>query len=79
MIEAAGVGLLAWVIGSFLGVGLARLSERLPIANQFVDPLFDWPPFAWALAVAVLLSILGAAAPAWRAAKISPVEALRYE
>lgn len=79
MIEAAGVGLLAWVIGSFLGVGLARLSKRLPIANQFVDPLFDWPPFVWAFGVAVVLSILGAAAPAWRAARISPVEALRYE
>lgn len=79
MIEATGVGLLAWVIGSFGGVGLAMLAARLPIADQFVDPVFDWQPFAWALAVAVVLSALGGSLPAWRASRISPVEALRYE
>lgn len=79
MIEATCVGLLAWIIGSCAGMGLARLSAKLPIANQFVDPVMDWQPFAWAFAVAVLLSVAGGAAPAWRASRISPVEALRYE
>jgi ABC-type antimicrobial peptide transport system permease subunit len=46
---------------------------------QFVDPVFDWQPYGVALAVAVVLSILGSALPALRAARISPVEALRYE
>ncbi len=55
------------------------LAARLPIADQFVDPVFDWQPFAWALAVAVVLSALGGILPAWRASRISPVEALRYE
>ncbi|MBN2559649.1 MAG: ABC transporter permease [Phycisphaerae bacterium] len=79
IIESAGVGLIACVVGCLLGVGLAKISARLPVAAQFVDPVFDWRPFATALAVAVVLSVLGGALPAWRAARISPVEALRYE
>ncbi|HVP12757.1 MAG TPA: FtsX-like permease family protein [Phycisphaerae bacterium] len=77
--ESAGVGLIAWVVGCLGGVGLAKLSTELPIAAQFVDPVYDWQPFCTALAVAVVLSILGGALPAWRAARISPVEALRHE
>ncbi len=79
VVEAIGVGLLACAVGCLSGVGLAKWSTNLPFAAQFVDPVYDWPPFATALAVAILLSILGSALPAWRAARISPVEALRYE
>jgi putative ABC transport system permease protein len=77
--ESSGVGLIACVVGCFGGVGLAKLSTRLPIAAGFVDPVFDWQPFVTALAVAVTLSVLGGLLPAWRAARISPVEALRHE
>ncbi|RIK61847.1 MAG: hypothetical protein DCC65_18350 [Planctomycetota bacterium] len=79
LIEASGVGLLAWIIGSCMGIGLAEIATRLPFARQFVDPVYDWQPPAMAFAVSVVLSMLGGAAPAWRAARISPVEALRYE
>lgn len=79
VIEAAGVGFIACLGGCVLGSGLAELATRLPVASQFVDPVFDWQPYGVALAVAVLLSVLGSALPALRAARISPVEALRYE
>jgi putative ABC transport system permease protein len=79
LIESAGVSLLAWVFGCFLGWGLARLSTRLPFSAQFIDPIFDWTVVAQALIVALALGVLGGVLPAWRAARISPVEALRHE
>lgn len=79
ILEAMGVGLLAWILGSSIGMALAEIAARLPMAEQLIDPVYDWRPFTIAFAVAVLLSMAGGAAPAWRAARISPVEALRYE
>lgn len=79
LIEAFSVGLLAWIVGSGMGLALAKIATRLPFAQQFVDPVFDWQPVTVGFAVSVLLSMLGGTAPAWRAARISPVEALRYE
>ncbi len=71
--------MVACVVGCVLGVGLAELTTHMPMMNQFVSPTYDAVPFLLAFAVALLLSLLGGAAPAWRAARISPVEALRYE
>ena len=79
LLEATGVGLIACLLGCVFGVGLAELGTYLQTAEQFLDPVFGVMPFLLALSVAVLLSVLGALLPAWRAARISPAEALRYE
>lgn len=79
LLEAVGVGLIACVVGCAGGAGLAKLSTLMPGANQFLEPVFGLTPFVLALVVAVVLSALGALIPAWRAAHISPAEALRYE
>lgn len=79
VIEAFGVGLLACVMGCLLGTLLAKLTTMLPVTAQFVDPVYDWQPYTIALTVAIALSVVGSILPAWRAARISPVEALRYE
>lgn len=79
LVEAAGIGLIACGLGCVLGVVLARLAVLLPVAQQFVDPVFGGGPFLAALVVSVAVSVLGALLPAFRAAEISPVEALRYE
>jgi putative ABC transport system permease protein len=79
VLEAAGLGLGACFLGSVLGAALAWSTKWLPVSNLFVDPTFDAATFVLALAVALLLSMLGALMPAWRAARILPAEALRYE
>ena len=79
MAEAAGVGLLACGVGCPAGAGLAKLATALPVAEQFLEPAFGLRAFAMAVGVALVLSVIGALLPAWRAARISPAEALRYE
>ncbi|MFQ5412465.1 MAG: ABC transporter permease, partial [Phycisphaerae bacterium] len=79
LVEAAGIGLIACAVGCALGVGLAYLATLLPVAQQFVDPVFGGGPFLTAGIVSISVSVLGALLPAFRAAQISPVEALRYE
>ncbi len=79
LIEAVAIGLFACLPGCLLGVGLAELTAYLPVTGQYVMPVFELKPFAQAIGVALLLSVLGSIVPALRAARISPVEALRYE
>ena len=77
--EAAGLGLIACLLGCGLGIGLAELTTVLPVTRQYLLPVFDARTFVLALGVAVILSVVGAMLPALRAAGISPVEALRRE
>lgn len=79
VLESAGIALIACMLGCVAGVGLAKLAAALPVASQFVRPVFEASLFGLALAVAVLLGVAGGALPAWRAARICPVEALRHE
>ncbi len=79
LLEAVGVGLMAWLVGSLGGAALAHSTTYFEAIGTFVRPRFDAPPFLLALGIALLLSMIGAIAPAWRATRISPVEALRYE
>jgi putative ABC transport system permease protein len=77
--EAIGIGVLAGIVGSLIGIGLAELLPRLPFTAHFFAPVYVAGPFLRAFGVSLALSVLGAAIPAWRAARISPAEALRYE
>jgi putative ABC transport system permease protein len=79
LIEALGVAGLATVVGFAGGVGLAKLTSTIPVFAAFTDPVFNPALFLGAAVMAVVLSVLGGAWPAWRASRITPAEALRYE
>lgn len=79
LLESLGVGAAGAVVGSLLGVALANGIVRWSTAGQFVWPAHSIEPFLIVGAASILLSLLGGALPAWRAARISPAEALRHE
>jgi ABC-type antimicrobial peptide transport system permease subunit len=77
--EAALLGLVGGLIGIGIGVVLTELAERAPGVGAFMEGVYSPGLFAQGLMTALILGIIGGAYPAWRAANLQPVEALRYE
>jgi len=71
--------LLSGLIGSVMGVVLLSLLARAPVANAVLLARWDVQTFAWAIGMTLLVGLIGGAYPAWRATRLQPVEALRYE
>ena len=76
--ESLIISLMATVVGLVVGVGVV---EFLSISNLLmrIEPTFSLALLARAVVVALLLGIVGGLYPAYRASKLSPTEALRYE
>jgi len=75
LIEAMTLAALGGALGVGIGVGIAVLVRN-------VSPLATATPF-WSIAVGLGVSasvgLVFGIFPAWRAAKLDPIEALRYE
>lgn len=77
--ESVIIGLAAVVVGSALAMAVLIPISQTDIAQAFLRPAYTLELWGRATLVAVLVSVLGGLYPAWRAANLSPVEALRYE
>ena len=77
--EAIVLGLLGGLAGIAVAYGLAGLIMQIPSYGEMLNP--NWTPeiFARAMFVALSLGLLGGLYPAFRATRLQPVEALRYE
>jgi putative ABC transport system permease protein len=77
--EAGFIGLLGGLIGLGLGAGVVVLANEAGRASGTV--LFDLTPMtaAFALGFSTILGMLAGIVPAWSAARLDPVSALRYE
>ena len=75
------LGLMAWVIAIPLSVPVGQLFSLVigQVINFGVVYQFSWTGAVQWLIIIVVLSILGAALPAWRATRISIRESLAYE
>lgn len=77
--EALLLGLLGGLFGVVVAFGLAYGINKVPIYSGMLQAKWDLDVFTGAFSIAVLLGLLGGLYPAFRATRLRPVEALRYE
>jgi len=95
MVQGTVIGVVGTLLGAVLGVITAlNVKTIIPaIENFFNTELFPvsvyvitdfpaelrWPDVTWVVVVSLLLSFLATIYPAWRASRVQPAEALRYD
>jgi len=77
--EAIVLSLIGGAFGAVLGVVLTELSGNVQGIGGFLEGIYSPDIFLQGMLTALLLGVLGGAYPAWHAANLQPVEALRYE
>lgn len=79
MNESIVLGLVGGLFGIGIAFGLTFLFHLIPMYGSILSPNWDLVIFVRAFSVALLLGVLGGLYPAYRATRLQPVEALRYE
>lgn len=78
--ESIVLTLIAFVVGTLIAVvGVEILLTVVPSVGGIIKPSFAPDIFLRAFVVAFLVGVLGGLYPAYRASRLSPTEALRYE
>lgn len=77
--EAFVLSILGGLLGVALGLAMIYAVNQLPALTGLLDNAFSPALFVQAMLVALFLGAMGGLYPAWRAARLQPVEALRYE
>ena len=77
--ESVMLSLLGGIAGTVVGVILGFGLNLHPTIQGFIRLEYSVGLFAQALLTALALGIVGGVYPAWRASRMRPVEALRYE
>jgi len=79
LLESLFLCLIAAALGVALGLLASRAVLLVPAVSTFLTPGYPPEVFVRALAVGVFVALVGAVYPAFRAVRLSPMEALRHE
>lgn len=77
--ESLVLGAVGGVFGTLVGLGLTGLLALAPGLIGAIEPTYTPQLFVQAIVVAMVAGVVGGLYPAWRATRMRPVEALRYE
>jgi ABC-type antimicrobial peptide transport system permease subunit len=77
--ESLLLGLLGGLAGILIAFSLIELAKVAPVIGGYFRADWTWDIFARTILIAVTLGLLGGIYPAFRATRLQPVEALRYE
>lgn len=77
--ESIVLTLIAGVVGTVVGIIAVEVGIMVLGAGSILHPVYSIDIFIRAFGIALLVGIIGGLYPAYRASKLAPTEALRYE
>ncbi len=77
--EAFILSVLGGLLGNALGVAMIYGVNQVPALMGMMDQAYSPTLFMQAMFVALFLGAMGGVYPAWRASRLQPIEAMRYE
>lgn len=77
--ESIVITLIAGVVGTIVGIVAVEVGLMVLGAGDILKPVYSIDIFLRAFGIAILVGLIGGIYPAYRASKLAPTEALRYE
>jgi ABC-type antimicrobial peptide transport system permease subunit len=77
--ESVTLSMLGGITGVIAGFILGMLFNAIPMMQGFIRITYTSGLFIQAFSTILVLGVIGGAYPAWRASRLLPIEALRYE
>lgn len=79
LLEAVGLSVIGGIVGTGLGVAIAKLVGQVSLGGSAITPVVTADSVVLATVFSLVVGLFFGIYPAARAARLQPVEALRYE
>jgi putative ABC transport system permease protein len=79
LVEGVLLAMISGTVGWIFSWGLASIVNSFPMPDMFAGLPVSGATTAWAFGALSVVAVASSFWPAWRAAALTPVEALRYE